>query len=83
MLAKMHQRLIEVTDGCNQIMHEPDQQGVTAVVRGDHLDNAMGDNPANNADELTIGISRDDGQSYEWFNLASLIALARMAEPKA
>jgi hypothetical protein len=61
-------------------MHEPDEQGVSAVVTGYHLDNAMGNDPCNNCGEFTVGISRDGGDSYEWFNLADLIALARRAE---
>lgn len=58
-------------------MHEPDNQGVSAVIAGYHLDNAMGDDPTRNCGEFTVGIIRGDG-SREWFNLATLIALARI-----
>lgn len=35
-------RLTRVTNGCRVDMHEPDEQGVTAIVRGTGFDNAMG-----------------------------------------
>lgn len=73
-------RLNEVTFDCRDDMHEPDEQGITAVVTGYHLDNAMGYNPNDNCGEFTIGISRDNGSHYEWFNMADVIALARKAK---
>lgn len=88
-------RLRKITEGCRNDMHEPDEQQVSAVVSGYILDNAMGDHPAHNLGELTVGIQRvvvDDPDSTdfprathietEWFNLATLIALARKAELK-
>jgi hypothetical protein len=72
------ERLLEVTHDCRPDMHEPDEQGVSAVVTGLDLDNAMGDSPYTNFQELTVGIEREDTDRMEWFNLASLIALARI-----
>ncbi len=80
MLNGMHQRLVKVTANCRGDMHEPDNQGIGAVVSGYCLDNAMGDSPIHNCGELTVGITttNEDGYiHYEWFNLATLIALAR------
>ncbi len=72
-------RLQKATKGCREDMHEPDNEDVEAVVSGYFLDNAMGNNPATNCGELTVGIRAGDGP-YEWFNLATLIALARKAK---
>jgi hypothetical protein len=77
LLRKEHERLIEVTKACRLDMHEPDEQGISAVVTGWYLDNAHGAGPS--SAEFAVGISNDDGCSYEWFNLASLIAMARAA----
>jgi len=79
-LVETRDRLIEHTAGCREDMHEPDNQGLTAIVSGYHLDNAMGDSPNNNCGELTVGLSYNDGHTYKWFNLATIIALARMAK---
>lgn len=75
--------LLEITNDCRATMHEPDEQDISAVVLGYKLDNAFGDVPWNNQGEMTIGItaehSPEDGEpATEWFNLASLIALARI-----
>lgn len=70
--------LIEATSVCREDMHEPDEQGISAVTAGYILDNAMGDNPRYNCGELTVGIKSADG-SMQWFNLSTLIALARKA----
>lgn len=83
-------RLLKITKGCREDMHEPDEQGVSAHVYGDHLDNAFGDqlfllrSVANNDGpyphvEFVVCIQNEDEITYEWFNLASLIALARKA----
>lgn len=64
--------LLEITKGCRPDMHEPDEAEVDAFVIGKHFDNAGTDT------ELEVAIvsyaigKRDD------FNLASLIALARI-----
>ena len=76
LMEEMYSRLQRVTWGCYHDMHEPDEQGISAVVKGDHLDNAMGDNPETNCGELTVGITNDSSKT-EWFNLATLIALAK------
>lgn len=74
------QRLTEITAGCRDDMHEPDEQGLSAVVQGDHLDNAFGNSPPErNCGEFTVGLTRNG--VTEWFNLANLIALARFVSP--
>jgi hypothetical protein len=77
MFGNFNKRLLKATENCREDMHEPDEQGISAVVAGNHLDNAMGDDPADNCGEFTVAIVQDDG-SKEWFNLATLIALARI-----
>jgi hypothetical protein len=82
MFVDLHARLLSATKGCRVDMHEPDEQGIKAVVVGTDLDNAMGDRPVilpSGRAEFCVAISRDDGTGTEWFNLASLIALARLA----
>jgi len=76
---KFLDRLKEFTLGCRDDMHEPDNQNINAVVSGYHLDNAKGSSPVNNCGEFTVGLTKDKGNSYEWFNLATIIALARRA----
>lgn len=76
-----------ITDGCRPDMHEPDEQGIKARVIGDHLDNAFGTKIGEQAlergyQEFVVCIERvDEGgvRYYARFNLASLIALARLA----
>src|SRR5574341_2349318 len=76
-------RLIAITEKCSVDMHEPDNQGIEAIVTGFHLDNAMGiDHPApyNNHGEFLVRLRKetsDDRYIDECFNLADLIALAR------
>lgn len=72
-------RLRAVTADCRDDMHEPDNVGIDARVTGFHLDNAMGDNPISNCGEYTVGIANDKTGETEWFNLATLIAMARRA----
>ena len=74
-LRQEHDRLVKITKPCRPDMHEPDEQGISAITTGWYLDNATGPGPSSS--ELCVGISNDDGQTYEWFNLASLIAMAR------
>jgi hypothetical protein len=72
-------RLLNVTIDCKEDMHEPDENGVSAKVFGNHLDNAMGDDPETNCKEYTVEILRDAEElEKEYFNLADLIALARV-----
>jgi hypothetical protein len=78
-------RLLAITDGCRDDMHEPDNQGVTAKVAGDYLDNAMGDDGI--CDEMFVAITKDHDHDRgdfhtENFNLATLIALARVGATK-
>lgn len=72
-------RLLNITENCRDDMHEPDEQGVTASVIGDHLDNAYGTQITveNGFQEYIVILKRDGKQ--ELFNLANLIALARDA----
>ena len=74
-------RLRDITSDCRPDMHEPDEQGISAVVFGNHLDNAMGNDPTRNHGEFLVGITRDGCQT-EWFNLATLIAMARAADKR-
>ena len=81
-MKKMLERLRKITKDCRDDMHEPDEQGISVIVSGYHLDNAMGDNPCDNCGEFTIAVIKNRGMSneeWEWFNLATLIALARKA----
>ena len=73
-LTKVKAKLVEMTEGCALDMHEPDS--VTAMVTGNYLDNAMGAQPFSG--EYCVRLTQDNGS--EWFNLADLIALARLAD---
>jgi hypothetical protein len=68
-----------VTRNCRPDMHEPDEQGISAIVTGFDLDNACGADPYSNCGEFTVAITTNDG-GKTWFNLADLIALARQAQ---
>lgn len=80
-LAETLARLLAITEGCRDDMHEPDAQGLMATAHGFHLDNACGSDPMTNHGELTVLLSRTtpNGTRSAWFNLADLIALARRA----
>lgn len=75
---KIVTRLREMTIICRDDMHEPDEQDVSAKVRGNHLDNAFGGDasPDENCNEFTVGITDGSGKT-EWFNLADLLAIVR------
>jgi len=78
---ELSQRLLGSTAGCREDMYEPDEAGVHALFTGFRLDNAHGDDPHYNYGEMAVGIYKvddDGGKHVEWFNLASLIALARI-----
>lgn len=75
--AHLLKRLRAVTFDCREDMHEPDEQGIKCTVEGDHLDNAMGDDPMHSCGEFIVGLRRADTGITEYFNLANLIALAR------
>lgn len=72
-------RLLKVTDGCRDDMHEPDEQGLSAEVHGHHLDNAFP--PTSPGHEIRVKLTRGHANQFvtESFNLATLIALARKA----
>ena len=69
------------TVDCRFDMHEPDEQGISAEVVGDHLDNAMGgyigDDQA--CQEFVVILKNEDNEELK-VNLADLIALARLAK---
>ena len=67
------EKLQDATRDCRVNMHEPDEQGITAEVTGSILDNA------GVSGELTVIIFRDNRPAAV-INLASLIALARVAD---
>ncbi len=85
------ERLRGVTKGCRIDMHEPDEQEVSAWVVGSKLDNAFGDSISaqpitEGYQELVVCIRRydcDGGRTIRTFNLADLIALARLADDEA
>jgi len=69
---------------CRPDMHEPDEQGIRAHVIGDHLDNACGESIrehaiANRYQEYVVILVKDGGEPHR-INLATLLALARMAK---
>ncbi len=70
--------LLEITRACRASMHEPDEQEVSAKVKNGSFDNAGFDS------EMHLTIKRDVlvtpvGESVEEnFNMASLVALARI-----
>ncbi|WNN95092.1 hypothetical protein SEA_MAGRITTE_141 [Microbacterium phage Magritte] len=68
------------TLGVNDEWHEPDNQGVSARIRGNHLDNAMGSTMRdigsdNESGEFNVVISHDDVE-VAVVNLATLLAWA-------
>lgn len=65
--------LYGITRGCRNDMHEPDEQDVTATIRGRVFDNAGSNN------ELTVVITNYTTGMKDEFNLATLIAMARAA----
>jgi len=77
--------LLTATEGCRPDMHEPDEQDISVRVIGDHLDNACGTeiregDIIHGYQEIVVLLKRA-GSLYR-FNLADLIALARMAAAK-
>ena len=93
-LAEERERLCAFTARCRPDMHEPDEQAISAVVHGSKLDNADGahvhpDKP--DWQEIVVELRHetewDDetGEPTKWdseyFNLATLIAMAR--EPRS
>jgi len=83
-LKKVGQRLLVITKDCRPDMHEPDEQKVSALIVGNHLDNAMGN-------DISVRMIEGGYQEYvvilkkayplvstDKFNLATLISLARV-----
>ena len=85
-LSETQALLRHITRDCRPDMHEPDDQGIKAHVIGDHLDNAMGSSIIEplleqHAHEIVVIIRRKDYDPPLYrFNLADLIAMARIAE---
>ena len=66
--------------GLRSDWHEPDEQGVTARVVGDHLDNAYGNEIRATAveqgfQEFVVVLEQENGDCLK-INLATLLALA-------
>ena len=74
-----NERLLAITKGCRHDMHEPDNQGLSARIVGDELDNAFGEQETAHMgfQEIVVILTRE-GAGEERFNLATLIALARV-----
>ncbi len=78
--------LAEVTVGCRLDMHEPDNEGVTARVVGEQLDNALGASIGAEAilagyQELVVVITQAQDEHppvVRALNLADILALARI-----
>lgn len=85
-MEKELKRLLEFTKACRDDMHEPDEQEISAMVVGDHLDNAHGHRIHYAEDftyqEFVVVLNNDSTGKEERFNLATLIALARKANLK-
>jgi hypothetical protein len=83
-------RLKNITKNCRPDMHEPDEQGISAMVVGDHLDNAHGSSVGRGYNierglcyqEFVVVLKNEETGEMEPFNLATLIALARKAQLK-
>jgi len=74
-----YERLVECTKNCRNDMHSPYNQGISAVVTGINLDNSFGgSDPTKTQLEMMVGIKNEYNSHIEWFNLANLIAMARM-----
>jgi hypothetical protein len=77
LLSRMLKRLQVITRDCREDMHEPDEQDLELAVFDGSFDNAMMDDT-----EAYIVLHRTDDEgkvTADKFNLACLIALARMA----
>ena len=80
------EKLLQITEGCRENMHEPDEQGLSAKVFGSRLDNAFPTKGkfvnVHQDGELKVKLIReyDDEVESSYFNLADLIALARKAQ---
>lgn len=73
------------TADCREDMHEPDGQGISAVVVGNHLDNAFGasviqEHIKSGYQEFVVVLKKEGSRKSLNVNLSSLIALARKAQ---
>lgn len=75
-LRGVSRNVLGITANCRPDMHEPDEQGVSAEVRGNHLDNAFGAT-SQCGGEYVVTITNDLGDSYQ-VTLCDLIAIARL-----
>lgn len=62
--------------GLRDDWHEPDEQDISARVTGLYFDNACGDDPSTNDNELTVVLYKDDHCRVFAINLATLLAIA-------
>lgn len=79
------ENLLGITKECRHDMCNPQEQKVSAYVIGDYLNNLHGDKITvctliNREHELIISI--DKGEESKKFNLATMIALARIGAQK-
>lgn len=77
--------LKEITSRCRYDMHEPDEQEISAHVTGFKLDNAMGNAIIpelliSGSHEIVVTIRDNSFNETFSINLATLIALARLAQ---
>ena len=75
--------LREFTKECKWDMHEPDEEGITAVVFGDSFDNAFGEaimDEGAGFQEMVVVLYNEDKDTIFKINLASLVAIARQAK---
>ena len=77
MLTEVQVHLALFLEGCNEEMHNPDDQGVLATVEGKILDNNFGTEKNAPGNELIVVLSRNKNSIR--VNLATLIALALKA----
>lgn len=85
-MKKFADRLIKITEFCRDDMHKPDEQGLYARIVGNHLNNAFDEDIRIEAiegdfQEFVVILERDESiprAKKEKFNLATLIALARI-----
>ena len=74
-LKALLKELKKFTKDCRHDMHEPDEQGITAKIVGNHLDNACGEDVY--SEEYVIILIKERAKFK--INLATLIAFARQA----
>lgn len=77
-LEKVLGDLCHITRDCREDMHEPDEQCLTAVVKGKSFDNAMLDESEKH---LILTRRTPAGTEVVTINLCDLLALARKANP--